>query len=78
MPKYRVLKKSFIDNRIVEEGEIIEFAGVPHTSNLEAIDKAGEKAVVSGASADDLARQHSTAQTGEPGNVAAVEAPALA
>lgn len=36
MPKYRVLAKSFINNSIVEEGEIVEYAGRAG-SNLELI-----------------------------------------
>lgn len=27
MPKYKVLQKSYINNKIVEEGEIVEFDG---------------------------------------------------
>ena len=27
MPKYRVLEKSFINNTIAEEGEIVEYSG---------------------------------------------------
>ncbi len=40
MPQYRVLAKSFINNTIVEEGEVIEFDGKAG-SNLELIE--GEK-----------------------------------
>lgn len=36
MPKYKVLVKSFINNTIVEEGDIIEFDGLAST-NLELI-----------------------------------------
>jgi hypothetical protein len=44
MPQFRVLAKSFINNRIVEEGEVVEFDGEPG-SNLEAIKPAkGKKA----------------------------------
>jgi len=38
MPKYRVKVKSFINNAIRQEGDIVEYDGAPH-SNLEAIDK---------------------------------------
>lgn len=34
MAQYKVLQKSFINNNIVEEGEIIEYDGKPGT-NLE-------------------------------------------
>ena len=44
MAKYKVLKKSFINNTIVEEGQIIEFDGKAG-SNLELIkdDKKNKK-----------------------------------
>jgi len=29
MPKYHVLEKSYINNRIVEAGEIVEYDGTP-------------------------------------------------
>ncbi len=38
MATYRVLKRSFINNQIVEEGELVEYAGKPG-SNLEPIEK---------------------------------------
>lgn len=37
MPQYRVLAKSFINNTIVEEGDVIEFDGKAG-SNLELIE----------------------------------------
>lgn len=37
MPQYRVLTKSFINNTIVEEGDVIEFDGKAGT-NLELIE----------------------------------------
>lgn len=36
MAQYRVLQKSFINNAIVEEGEIVEYDGKP-SDNLELI-----------------------------------------
>jgi hypothetical protein len=36
MPKYQVLKKSFIGNRVVEAGETIDFDGQP-SDNLKAV-----------------------------------------
>ncbi|WP_158010817.1 hypothetical protein [Tardibacter chloracetimidivorans] len=42
MAKYRVLKKSFIGNTIVEEGAIVDFNGQPG-SNLEAIEETKAK-----------------------------------
>ena len=38
MPKYKVLAKSYVFNRIVEEGEIIEFDGKP-SSKWELIEE---------------------------------------
>ena len=44
MPQYRVLQKSFIGNRIVEEGEVVDYDGEP-SDNLELIKSAkGKKA----------------------------------
>lgn len=37
MPRYKVLATSFINNTIVEEGEVIEYAGKPGT-NLELVE----------------------------------------
>ena len=37
MAKYRVLEKSFINNAVVEEGQVIEFDGEA-SSNLELIE----------------------------------------
>lgn len=42
--KYRVLEKSFIDGRIVEEGEIVEYDGKAGSS-LELIKEPAPKAV---------------------------------
>ena len=36
MAQYKVLQKSFINNSIAEEGEIVEYDGKPGT-NLEAL-----------------------------------------
>jgi len=36
MPRYLVLAKSFINNTIVEEGEVVEYDGKPG-SNLELV-----------------------------------------
>lgn len=38
MPRYRVLQKSFIGNRIVEDGEVVEYDGEP-SGNLELIEQ---------------------------------------
>lgn len=46
MPKYRVLEQSFINNVLVNLGDVIEFDGVPG-SNLEPIDKAAKAAASS-------------------------------
>lgn len=37
MPKYKVLAKSFINNSIVEEGDIVDYDGKPG-SNLELVE----------------------------------------
>ena len=39
MPKYRVLAKSFINNAIVLEGDVVDFDGAPG-SNLEPYEPA--------------------------------------
>jgi len=44
MAKYEVLALSFIDNRLVQAGEVIDHDGQPGP-NLKAIDKAAQKAV---------------------------------
>jgi hypothetical protein len=49
MPQYRVLQKSFIGNRIVDEGEIVDYDGEP-SDNLELVKK-GKKAAESAADA---------------------------
>ena len=36
MPQYRVVQKSFINNRIVEEGEVIDYDGEA-SDNLEPL-----------------------------------------
>jgi hypothetical protein len=42
MPTYRVLEKSFINDAIREEGEIVEYDGKPG-SNLELVDGSDEQ-----------------------------------
>ena len=74
MAKYKVLQKSFIDNAIREEGEIIEFAGPP-AGNLEPADKAAKLAVLA-PKEDDVARMHIAALGGNPDTGAPVDAPA--
>lgn len=41
MAKYRVLSKSFINNAIAEEGDVVEYDGKPG-SNLELIEEASK------------------------------------
>ena len=43
MAKYKVLEKSYINDRIVDAGEEIEYDGLPST-NLQPIDSDGKKA----------------------------------
>lgn len=55
MPKYYVLAKSFINNTIVEVGEIVEYDGKPG-SNLELVPEskpAAPKKGVTGKAQDD-------------------------
>lgn len=66
MAQFMVLEKSFIDNALVEEGTVIEYAGVPGP-NLQLLD--GEVLEKYNA-AEDLRRQHAAAASGDP-NVAA-------
>lgn len=42
MPKYKVLAKSYINNTIVEEGEIVEYNGKPG-SNLQLVEEKDQK-----------------------------------
>lgn len=53
MPRYRVLEKSFIDNKLVEEGEIVEYEGETG-SNLELIEDSKPAGKKGGKAADDL------------------------
>ena len=39
MPRYRVTERSYINDRIVEAGEEVDFDGIP-SYNLELVDKA--------------------------------------
>lgn len=41
MAKYRVLEKSFINNTIAEEGDVVEYDGKPG-KNLELIEEASK------------------------------------
>lgn len=82
MAKYRVLTKSFINNALVEEGEIVEYEGIPH-DNLEPIDAPAQKAAQAAATADleAIARQKAAAAGASPDDVdtaAAVSAAAQA
>jgi hypothetical protein len=42
MAKYRVLEKSFINNALAEEGDIVEYDGEV-SSNLELVDDAPQR-----------------------------------
>lgn len=52
MPQYRVLQKSFIGNRIVEEGEVIDYDGEA-SENLEPVKKGKKAAEAPAADATD-------------------------
>lgn len=79
MPKYRVLQKSFIGNRIVEEGEEVDYDGEP-SDNLGPIDKAAKKVVDSidadAAAAESAKRLADAANTGRPDGVVDADAAA--
>lgn len=79
MPKYKVLQKSFIGNRIVEEGEIVDYDGEP-SENLEPVDKAAKKAAASvdadATAAEEAARLAAAANTGSPDGVVDADATA--
>ncbi len=51
MPKYTVTERSFIDNRIVEPGEVVDYEGHTH-GNLAAVDKDATKAKETASEAD--------------------------
>lgn len=67
MAQYRVKTKSFVNNGIREEGEIVDYDGIPG-DNLEPMDKPAEKAVKAAAAVnnDDVIRQHFAANAGDP------------
>lgn len=67
MAQYRVKEKSFIGNALRDEGDIVDYDGVPG-ANLEPMDKDANKAAktANGASNDDIIRQHFAAQAGDP------------
>jgi hypothetical protein len=73
MPKFRVLKKSFINNSLVEEGTVIDYDGKP-SDNLEAIDPPAQELVASaagdlgprGIDPGDIVRQTMAAAGGDP------------
>ena len=72
MPKYKVLQKSFLGNRLVEEGEVVDYDGEP-SDNLEPVDKAAKKVVDSidadAAAADAAKRLEAAANSGSPDGV---------
>jgi hypothetical protein len=61
MAKYRVLKQSFINDRIVEAGTVVEYAGIPHRSNLAPIDEEGRQMAAQQDDAADLLQQQAAA-----------------
>lgn len=52
MAQYRVLQKSFIDSRLVEAGETVEYDGEA-SDNLELIKKATKRTAATTAAADE-------------------------
>lgn len=79
MPKYRVLAKSFIDNRLVEEGTIVDYDGQPG-ENLEPLDADGAKQLdqLDDANLEAIARQKSAALGGAPDAAVVAEAASAA
>lgn len=77
MPQYRVLQTSFIGNRLVQEGDVIDFDGEP-SDNLEPMDKAAKKAAAAAntpeAQAEAIARLKAAANAGNPDVPALTEA----
>ena len=62
MPKYIVKRPSLIGNRLVNEGEEVEYDGLP-ADNLEPTDEDG-RALAAQYAAEEAARAASTAATG--------------
>ena len=56
MPQYRVKQKSFINNAMREEGEIVDYEGTP-SSNLEPMDASAVAAVANSAGANMIDRE---------------------
>lgn len=52
MARYRVLEKSYINDRLVETGEEVEYEGLPG-HNLEPLDKAAKAAAAKAPRAED-------------------------
>jgi rubrerythrin len=69
MPKYRVKQKAFINQGIVEVGEVVDYEGEPHPDVLEAIDSAASTTAdsvnIDEQNAADLKRQQDAA-AGKP------------
>jgi hypothetical protein len=76
MPKFRVAHTSFIDNRLVHEGDIVDYDGEP-SDNLEPVDKAAKKLAAATntpeAEAEALARLSAAANAGDPDTPALTE-----
>lgn len=70
MAKYRVRQTSFLDNKLVQEDDIVDYDGVPH-ENLEPLDKPAEQAAQEAAHADleAIARQKAAAAGANPDDV---------
>lgn len=66
MAKYRVTKQSFINHALVNEGDVIEYDGIPG-DNLEPMDTPAKTAAKTAASADkeSLERQQAAAKGAE-------------
>lgn len=67
MAKYKVLERSFLNNRLHEAGDIINYDGTP-AANLEPVDSAAKAAVkAAAASGEPLDIVDSKAAEGEAG-----------
>lgn len=70
MAKYRVRFTSFLDNKLVQEDDVVDYDGIPH-DNLEPLDKPAEQAAQEAAHADleAIARQKVAAAGANPDDV---------
>ena len=75
MAKFRVLTKSFVNNTLYEEGDVVDYDGVP-ASNLEPLDAPAEELASQFPDSQiaDIARQKVAAGGASPDEVSTVAA----